>query len=40
MYALIRSVASIKVNLGAELFQKWPKKGVKNFLGAFGAKIL
>ena len=26
-YALIRSVASIWAKLGAELYQKWPKKG-------------
>ena len=40
MYALIRSVASIRADiffLGPEMYQKWPKKGV-NFC-AFGAKI-
>ena len=41
VYALIRSVASIWAKLGAEMYQKWPKKGV-NFLFyfcAFGAKF-
>ena len=39
MYALIRSVASIRAKLGAEMYQKWAKQGVNFIFGAFGAKI-